>query len=503
MARQDTFDAHFVDRQREEKLVRQEIRREYHDTYNRIHSIAEDAEFVSRVRQAYSSYPMIANLRCGSWYTDPSTAHPDPAYFKSTDGHFGNWDFNLRRPNLHLLPLINEHQCIFIVDSTRAGKTIPDALSKTVPIWCAVINRTMGKRQEENWDAPSWDIPLYTPSHLVSEQEHAQISEKLDTWADSLLASSYEIPTLDLPLRPFWLTPSIRTFPAVEPIMGYYPVVCVSASKLVAEGMERRQGGFVYVQGSGDDHESWSLGLTPELFWRHKDEILGASRSELPGSIARIIARAPPGDNSQGDEWINPPTPVNRISGLISLSSIADLPNSIRNPGKATQSCDLQLPCLILRSPTTTITTPDSESTEDPYILSIEVTPMKNGGGIQFMTEALPRSMKFIQSHLYAGRSVHIACDTGKDISVGIAVAALQHYFDDGGKLVDPNDLIDERLVDKNSIRTRLQWIIASRPQANPSRATLKRVNEYFLSSPSFRKAASSSKPSQLADEPV
>jgi tRNA A64-2'-O-ribosylphosphate transferase len=27
-----------------------------------------------------------------------------------------------------------------LVDSTRRGKRMPDALSKTVPIWCAVIN---------------------------------------------------------------------------------------------------------------------------------------------------------------------------------------------------------------------------------------------------------------------------------------------------------------------------------------------------------------------------
>ena len=41
-------------------------------------------------------------------------------------------------------------------------------------------------------------------------------------------------------------------------------------------------------------------------------------------------------------------------------------------------------------------------------------------------------------------------------------------------------------LADKKSIRTRLEWIIASRPQANPSRATLKRVNEFLLSPPSL-----------------
>ena len=37
-------------------------------------------------------------------------AHPGThAYFKSTDGHHGNWSFNLRRPNLHLLPIAAAH----------------------------------------------------------------------------------------------------------------------------------------------------------------------------------------------------------------------------------------------------------------------------------------------------------------------------------------------------------------------------------------------------------
>src|SRR5882762_3990017 len=41
-------------------------------------------------------------------------------------------------------------------------------------------------------------------------------------------------------------------------------------------------------------------------------------------------------------------------------------------------------------------------------------------------------------------------------------------------------------VADKKSIRTRLEWIIASRPQANPSRATLRRVNKFLLSPPSL-----------------
>jgi len=70
-----------------------------------------------------------ANMRCGAWYTDPDIvrrrvfpvmgicnlhrfiyqASSERAYFKSTDGHTNNWSFNLRRPNLHILPLIVQH----------------------------------------------------------------------------------------------------------------------------------------------------------------------------------------------------------------------------------------------------------------------------------------------------------------------------------------------------------------------------------------------------------
>lgn len=45
--------------------------------------------------------------------------------------------------------------------------------------------------------------------------------------------------------------------------MPFYPVICLSASKMVTdssggEGMERRNG-FLYIQGSADDHEMWSM----------------------------------------------------------------------------------------------------------------------------------------------------------------------------------------------------------------------------------------------------
>jgi tRNA A64-2'-O-ribosylphosphate transferase len=75
---------------------------------------------------------------------------------------------------------------LVLVDSTRAGKRIPDAFSKTVPIWCAVINRAVA-RVSPSTVPDDWDIGLYTPPQVVSTQEHAQIEARLDGWANALV----------------------------------------------------------------------------------------------------------------------------------------------------------------------------------------------------------------------------------------------------------------------------------------------------------------------------
>ena len=65
---------------------------------------------------------------------------------------------------------------------------MPDALSKTVPIWCAVINRAILKTTQDI-DADAWNTKLYTPPGVVSAQEHDQIEQRLNGWADDLAVS--------------------------------------------------------------------------------------------------------------------------------------------------------------------------------------------------------------------------------------------------------------------------------------------------------------------------
>ena len=71
-----------------------------------------------------------------------------------------------------------------LVDSTRRGKRIPDALSKTVPIWCAVINRAV--RQVRG---VTWVDELRVPEGSVSAQEVAAINMLLPSFLRSFEVS--------------------------------------------------------------------------------------------------------------------------------------------------------------------------------------------------------------------------------------------------------------------------------------------------------------------------
>lgn len=450
------------------KEIFDHIRKESLDLYNRLHSVDYDARFVADVQQYYPLFPLLPNLRCGAWYADPAIATDVPAYFKSTDGHTNNWSFNLRRANLHLLSLIAEQRGIVLVDSTRAGKRMPDALSKTVPIWCSVVNHAVLLRSRGHNSADTWDTALYTPPQVVSRQEHLQIEERLDKWAADLAASSYVLPALPLPLRPVWITPSSSTFPAVKALQAdALPVICVSASRQVDNGLERRGAGFAYVQGSGDDHELWAKGLTPAIFWANHDRIIGASREDVEAVVESICAST----YAQSLTARAPPSPVAKVAGRILLCAIDDL--QLDSTDSRAAAVDDTVYVLITQTPR-----PLHASS------AVEIYPMSSKNvQMEYLKTVLPQATAFIRSSLASGKNICIACDTGSDLSVGVAVAALQLNFDDDGHYTPSAKYI----VDKKTIRRRLEWIIASRAQANPSRTTLKRVNEFLLSSPTFR----------------
>ena len=94
-----------------------------------------------------------------------------------------------------------------------------------------------------------------------------------------------------------------------------------------------------------------------------------------------------------------------------------------------------------------------------------------------FVHEFLPRAVSFARSHFSLGRRI---CVAGGDEGIGVALVFLQLFFGDKGSLVCSDTMPGGTAAGKSSVRTRLEWIIASQPQVNLSRTILKRVNDFY-----------------------
>eukprot|EP01083_Nonionella_stella_P157463 511274_1 len=269
---------------------------------NRLLSIYDDHLFIQHVHSSYfKQYPLTANLRCGSWYVYPLD---HSCYFKSTDGHFGKWTLNLRRLNPNVLNLVIKNHGIIIVDSTRKGKVFPDALQRTIPIWCHVLNNVfhiLSNKHHQSNHVINPTIPLKMPS-WIHDSEKQQIEDLAkNEWINKVLTSNIinELSQIQTTygkrvcLEPFW----IDRFTDLDQISSHIqqkasshhiiPVILVTASRPlhvleitqqskrhIAMIDEMNGFNYSYIQGAGDDDEHWSLGISPAIFWQNYQRFL-------------------------------------------------------------------------------------------------------------------------------------------------------------------------------------------------------------------------------------
>jgi tRNA A64-2'-O-ribosylphosphate transferase len=416
---------------------------------NRLRSIREDASFVSDVAGAFQR-PLIANERCGSWYIAPEDK-VGSAYFKSTDGHTGQWKFSTRRLNLQLLKIIEENDGCIIVDSTRRGKRMPDALSKTIPIWCCVLNHALFPDDVEKHG-------LFTPPNVVSESEHAQINAKIPGLIDlfkSLGVSLEALKQLRKPMRPMWVTQESQLLPTDTVFEDFHPVICCTSSRRVTGG-EMSEGG--YIQGAGDDTENWALGLTPPVFWKHGKILLSTPEADLPGLIISMVAEQSATKGDCAPQQVAPYLFVHTLS--------------TESPPKFV--------CTINLVPETTDSTVWAKNPTH-----MEVGIGKHKLASRNLRTALPQICHFVGTCFAAydeaserERGILISCENGKDVSVGVALALLCQFFDSQGNFSGLGAVKD---INKTIIKVKLGHIMTQFPEANPSRATLQSVNSFLM----------------------
>lgn len=249
----------------------------------------------------------------------------------------------------------------------------------------------------------------------------------------------------------------------------------------------------------GQNHGTTSQGLTPQLFWQHRAKLLSCSREELEAVVPKLVTAAretegPPPDRDGllfGASWRAPPTPVQKVGGRVLLCALTDLPRDlpVDVPGMCGPEDDGETAFVVVyasddapgdvgQSPLTDARSDDTESEAASRVLRVHL-PLGRCGRHIFVHEVLPRTVSFARSHLGLGRKI---CVAGGDDGIGVALVLLQLFFDDDGGCLHDGTPKDVVAIGKSSVRTRLEWIIASQPQVNPTRAILKRVNDFLLS---------------------
>ena len=212
--------------------------------FNRAASAASDAEFVARFLDLDdhhlddadglslpSSLPVFANARAGLWHVVLNSPRVQLCRFKSTDGHAAaaggaGGSFPLSRLNLNVAAAAaagggerGGGGGAVIVDATRKGKRFPDALSRTIPIWAAVVNRACrlwaagkdsSEEEEEGGGREAVGDLFRMMPPWVPASERAKVAERVESWARLLLSTGVDLSPFarelsERPLVPVWI----------------------------------------------------------------------------------------------------------------------------------------------------------------------------------------------------------------------------------------------------------------------------------------------------------
>lgn len=391
---------------------------------------------------------------------------------------------------------------------------MPDSLSKTVPVWCCVLNRALFPDLTESHG-------LYVPPNVVSDSEKSQMLSRVPSFVDSLKQLNLDLPKLraqiSKPIRPTWVTQETdlsryndrngddgdyeddgRIFESFQ------PVICCTSSRRVTDGEMSGHSG--YVQGAGDDTENWAFGLTPPVFWDNAEQLLSRPEADLPELIRSLVASAssttttiqkhsqPTTNGTDPDHTHELPPSVTQLTPFLHVSPLP-LPGPL--PGRTDPDGAPQAWCTItIRS----APTPPETWAQSPTHMEVGLGA-KHKAASRALRSALPRICEFAcrflllstqrqpQPQPHPQPRILVADETGgRDLATSVALALLCRCFsDDDGKRVrgaeqpPSQSRVARPGFTKDLIRARLGRIMTAMPDANPNRATLQSVNSFLM----------------------
>lgn len=329
---------------------------------------------------------------------------------------------------------------------------MPDALSKSVPIWCAVLNRVL-------FPGSLHHHQLHTPPNSVSRSEHSGIEQRLDKFVQDFvnlgLGVSSICSTLRKPLQPIWITRD-SVLPHEPPRFDdCCPVVLCTASRRVV-GAEHAEAG--YIQGAGDDSETWAYGLTPPVFWQHKVALLDSADELLPSTISRLLVEHDKSRHIDSHNFL----PVKPATKLV-IGPMRGLVHLALSKNDLVISSSLE---------------PDVTIQKQLKSRYLHLKCRANKLGSRDLRTHVIKIPAFIEQQQSINR-IYVACESGADLSVGVALALLCLYYSTSGILQRSQE--SRGSISKAYIKQRLSWIMSTMPHVSPSRTTLQTVNSFLF----------------------
>ncbi|OWB81318.1 hypothetical protein B5S32_g5730 [[Candida] boidinii] len=496
------MDAELLKDLKELNLITKEIKKEDTSLTNRFQSIILDSQYVDNVSSLFPHYPIIPNERCGLWYV-PLDKYTHTSYFKSTDGHINNWDFSTRRLNFHLLSLFqfnNEHHDnngIIIVDSTRRGKKIPDAQSKTIPIWCSVINCILYGTNEQGDDSYTDENEfelnkkywLWLPRDTITKSEYLRILKEIPNFIYKVKElgiinesniKNFKIKLNHKKLKPYWIYPDLKNIKNYKNLIiensiknDFNPIILCTSSYQCQDGMDKRNG-FTYVQGAADDHELWSNGLEPIEFWSNFDQFKDKNLTD--DKILKVIKNIKLNGNSIKNNSTNIiSNDITKITDLIHVGKLNDCFKLNKEQNIIKKDFLLNKYNNVIIFDSNLYKFNNLIEISNLKILNLDSNSKKSSK--EFRTK-LNDLIPFYNNKLKINENLLILCNNGSDLSIGLVLILLCLNYN-----LDWNQDINEKdhYINKIFIRKNLIKIIQYR-NVNPSRATLNSVNHYLMS---------------------
>ena len=215
-------------------------------------------------------------------------------------------------------------------------------------------------------------------------------------------------------------------------------------------------------------------GLTPDIFWTHKAALLSASREDLSESVCSLVSKSTSVAAATNE------ISIRKVEGRVALAVSPPVPLDTHRT-------------YVLLGPT------DSSISSIPKVHEISTSLANVEGSTKRKDVLRDHILPQVDSiPLNSDTKITVVFnETNEEYGIATTLLLLQRMFTDTTEARSTYSglfmreflsfpMFSYRLLDvqatKHSLRLRLEWIIASRPKTNPSRATLKRLNEYFMS---------------------